>query len=479
MKKKSKLLIIVAVLLVVAAGAVAAVRWRQNYVPQIQSFVTKETVQQFTQSTAETSAVQQVLGYGTPRTYLVLLLNNTELRPGGGFIGAYAVVQFNEGVPKLLKIEGTEILDNSAPYFVTTTPPDPLKKYLQIPYWQFRDSNWSPDFSSSAVKALDLFRRENGTAANNIDGVAAFTPTVMEELLKITGPITVDGQQWTSSNFTDQLEYEVEYGYAGHGLSFNDRKQTLIDLAHAILPRIAGDVFQHWSDYTALFPRMLAQKQIALYSIRPAEEAIMAQKQWGGLMNGAPGDYLMWVDANLGSLKTDAVMERSLSYAIKPASSTYVGTVTMRLVNKGTITWRTTRYRDYARVYVPSGSILLGATGAMVKEGSTAPGTIDQGQENGRQWFGAFIDVEPGAAGALSFQFELAPSVVAQIKSKHYTLLAQKQIGTLAPLLTLGLEFGDEVIFGHPGEPIAKHGDSRYDLVTDLSVDREFTVGLK
>ena len=55
------------------------------------------------------------MGNTAPQTYLVLFLNNTELRPAGGFIGAYAVVKIDKSKPQIIKVEGTEILDNLAP----------------------------------------------------------------------------------------------------------------------------------------------------------------------------------------------------------------------------------------------------------------------------------------------------------------------------------------------------------------------------
>src|SRR3989338_5408579 len=90
-----------------------------------------------------------MLGFLKTRTYLVLFLNNTELRPGGGFIGAYSVVKVSRGIPSILTVAGTEVIDNRAKdkYFL---PPPPLKKYLLIDRWQLRDSNWSPDFAESA-----------------------------------------------------------------------------------------------------------------------------------------------------------------------------------------------------------------------------------------------------------------------------------------------------------------------------------------
>ena len=222
---------------------------------------------------------------------------------------------------------------------------------------------------------------------------------------------------------------------------------------------------------------MLAEKQVVLYSVNDAEQEILAGKKWGGLMEKYDGDYLMWVDANLGAWKTDAVIERSLSYSFAPLKDEYVATATMKFAHKGKFDWRTTRYLDYARVYLPLGSKLVGVKGVVAAK-QLHPGAVDQGVENGKQWFGAFISIEPGRAGEISFQFKLSPEIVKQIKNNSYKLLAQKQIGAVAPQLTLQLNFDKNVRYANPSELSEKHGDTWYDFQGSLRTDQEVLVKL-
>ncbi len=419
-----------------------------------------------------------MLGFLKTRTYLVLFLNNTELRPGGGFIGAYSVVKVSRGIPSILTVAGTEVIDNRAKDKYFLPPPPPLKKYLLIDRWQLRDSNWSPDFAESASTSLALFRLEGGVAGNEIDAVVGLTPTVLEKLLAITGPITVAGREFTAENAVEKLEYEVEYGYAKRGQAFSERKKILDDLVRALARRVvAGSAF-HWSEYSALASALLKEKHIVVYSASPAEETALLAQGWSGTMRQNTADYLLWADANLGALKTDAVIDRALSYTFVPTSAGIRATVAMTYNNRGAFTWRTSRYRNYARVFVPLGSALVSSAGAMETDRSAKPGAVDEGVDNGRQWFGAFIAVEPGRTGTLSFTYDLPAVVVAAIRAGRYELLAQKQIGTLSPRLTLRLDFGKPVRGAAPGEGPAKHGDTLYDLATDLKTDREFSVSL-
>ncbi|MFA5061888.1 MAG: DUF4012 domain-containing protein [Patescibacteria group bacterium] len=456
-----KKIVVGLVIIILALGAATAGLYFWYKSGGLEKTIIRTMSEHVTSNKSEVNLIQEILGYNNPRTYLLLFLNNTELRPGGGFIGAYAVVRVDKGIPQILKVEGTEILDNYAPQDKLPIPPAPLAKYLYIKKWGFRDSNWSPDFAESSLNSMNLFKIENGTAADSIDSVIGFTPTVLENILKISGPITVDGEEFTPENFTQKLEYEVEYGYAQKGLEFNDRKQILANLSRVLLQRLRTDVVLHWADYLNLAQQMLTQKQIVAYSSYPEAENVLLAKDWAGEIKQVPSDYLMWVDANLAALKTDKAMERTLSYLIAPSPSStdkFIGTVKMTYTNTGHFDKFTTRYRTYARVYLPLGSKFISVEGSMRNDRTTDVGTVDQGMENGKQWFGTFIAIEPGQTKDLTWQFELAPKIVSQINANTYQLFVQKQIGTLGHKLTLHLNFGKTV----------------FTKESDLIVDREF-----
>ncbi|MDO8499743.1 MAG: DUF4012 domain-containing protein [bacterium] len=461
------------VILMVIIGGVVVLTWKDLFSIRLSPVVQdKDSAVSFLSG----ELFKQVLGLDAPRTYLVLYLNNTELRPGGGFIGAYAVVKMSKAVPDIIKVEGTEILDNLAPRDFVSVPPAPVEKYLKVSRLNFRDSNWSPDFAVSAIQALNLYKKERGANADEITAVIGITPTVMENVLKIIGPITADGIEFTSANFTEKLEYEVEYDYEKRGISFSDRKQILADLTAAVISKLRNSILTHWSDYWKLANAMLDQKQVILFSTETELQKFAVGKKWAGIMNRADGDYLLWADANLGALKTDAVMDRELSYKIyKNDQGEWLGEAAMTYNHLGKFDWRTSQYLDYARVYLPMGSQFVSVSGQeLVDYPLTHP--ADQGDENGFQWFGTFVKVYPGKEKVLTFKFKLADTVLKSIESGSYKLLAQKQIGTIANTLTLDLNFGKTLTYGNPSETKEHLGDVKYQLNTDLLVDRVFEV---
>ena len=94
------------------------------------------------------------------KNLLVLFQNNLELRPGGGFIGAFGVVKMKNGKIADINVEDTGNFDKNIP--ATMTPPAPLKDILGTESWKMRDSNWSPDFKTNAKKAEYFYKLGGG-----------------------------------------------------------------------------------------------------------------------------------------------------------------------------------------------------------------------------------------------------------------------------------------------------------------------------
>lgn len=418
------------------------------------------------------SLVPAFLGYDRPKTYLVLFLNNAEMRPGGGFIGSYALVKIDQR--KLLSFEtsGSENLDWQAPADFKIEPPQPIKEYLRQPNWYFRDANWSPDFSQSARQALWFYRFEGGRDGSKIDGVIGVTATVLEELLKITGPLTVNGRLYEADNVIEELQYQVEIGYQEEGKKRSERKALVGDLGRALLARLNGLSARQWKELYELSQQMFREKQMMIYSPDEGMEALLLRQGWGGEMKAANGDYLMVADANLISFKSDPEVKRKIVYEIKPEGGRLRAKVAVVYEHRGETSWRVTRYRTYTRFYLPLGSEFIASDGFVetdrVAKGESPvarPAVI--GQELGKTVLAGFFFVNPGESRTLTVEYYLPPAVQEQINRGLYTLFVQKQLGTLAHQLTLDLNFGKK---------IGLDGASVFRQETDLRVDREFEV---
>jgi len=430
-------------------------------------------------------------GLNEPSSILLLFLNNNELRPGGGFIGSYGVLQMSGGDIAQLETADVYGLDRAVEEVVTRTPPEPLTRYNATTNWFFRDSNWSPDFAVSSQQAIELFLEEAGylqetptvPVTTRVDHLVAMTPAYASDLLAIVGPITVGGQTFTAENVAELLEYQVQYGYAATGVPEAQRKEILADLVQEMKSRLYSLSSQAWPNVFAVSQTALREKHLLLYSTNEEIQKIITQVGWSGEVTSSTADTLMVVDANLASLKSDPAVSREVTYEIfQNASDQWLGRVSIHYKHNGTFDWRTTRYRTYTRVYLPVGTEILSVEGSWLNDKTQNPtktkGPVDVVDELGLRSFGTFTSVEPGEENTLVFEFSLADQIGEAIESGFYDLTVVKQAGAQNNALTLDLDFGKNVTQAEPPEDSGEWGDDVYRLNTILDQDLQMTVEL-
>lgn len=130
-------------------------------------------------------------------------------------------------------------------------------------------------------------------------------------------------------------------------------------LFDAILKKVAFRIIAEPEQFIAIGEELAREKHIAIYM---TDAILQKEIESIGFAGAAPigtGDYLLWVDANLAALKTDHAIDRSLSYTMKIEGDKRIHIATMSYLHTGIFDWRTSRYRTYARVFVPHGSELV------------------------------------------------------------------------------------------------------------------------
>lgn len=424
------------------------------------------------------------VGAGTKaHTTLLLFQNETELRPTGGFWGTYGLATFAQGVLTDFHTDDVYALDGPAQAFLNVEPPAPLKKYLGISHWFLRDANWSPDFAVSARQALDFFGREAPPGTPVPHAVVGFTSEIVADLLTVTGDIEIDGVRFTPENFTETLEFEVEQGFARKGIPRGERKDIVGRLGDELVARLVAIPARDAVAVLAILGDAFRERHLLVFDLDPEVQNTLREARWTGELPAATGDFLMVVDANLASLKSDPAVSRRIDYAVRPSANGLLQAhVAITYDHHGTFDWKTTRYRTFTRVYAPPGSRLISVQGAMENDRLLDPagraGAAQVGEENGLAVFGAFISIEPGTSKTLAFTYELPQGLSERIQNgEEYALTVLKQAGTAGHPLTLDLQFGKNVRYAVPAEETREWGDDRYRITTDLRVDRDFVIG--
>ncbi|MBI4122152.1 MAG: DUF4012 domain-containing protein [Parcubacteria group bacterium] len=388
---------------------------------------TKIFVEQFSPLLAD---LPVLLGQDGPQDILILLENPHELRPTGGFIGTYSRLTIDHGAVTKFFTDDIYRVDEKWAGRETELAPAPFQKYAGLKYWYVRDANWSPDFPTSARDVLRLY--EQATGEQGIDAVVAMTPRLVQEFLTITGPITVDNITFTSENLVDALQYRVEQEFWRIGLKDDERKKIINDLAQELRRRFFSLDSSQAQAFAVATRRVFAEKEILVYSTNPAVQEQVKKAGWSGRIPAVDHDLLAVVDANIGALKTDRLVDRFFDYQVnKRPDGQYEAVLQLTYKNNGHFDYRTTRYRTYTRVYVPAGAQLVSAQGLMTadKGASNAPAEVYTDLD--KTVFAGFISVEPGQQRTATFRYLLPAAVAKQIDATgKYTLTVLKQPGT-------------------------------------------------
>ncbi|MFA6429549.1 MAG: DUF4012 domain-containing protein [Patescibacteria group bacterium] len=409
-------------------------------------------------------------GYPEAKSYLFLLQNSEEMRATGGFIGNVGYVHLDAGEMQDLSVQDVYSIDLPISGVWPDEPPAPLKRWLELKKWFLRDSNWSPDFPTSAQRIMDVYYRERAMASATttaIDGVIALNPDFFRDLLRLSGPVEAEGKIFTADNFFDLMEWEVEVEFLKTGKPRAERKELIGKVGEALVQKLMSQPASEWPKMLDAVTAAFDRKDVLVYANDPEILRMLDDRGWSGRMLATLDDYLWVVDSNMAAWKTDGVMEKQIFYSVDTtAPGGPLATVRLRYRNPILKPdWRYTRYRDYVRVYVPRGSELLSASGMMDNDiersrGNVLPGTVDVSEENGKTVFGAFWAIEPKETRELIFTYRL-PIMIVNPQASSYRLLVQRQPGNHAQL-TVDHLFGKKLMTAVPAESAEEYGDHRY-----------------
>lgn len=264
-------------------------------VPQIAPSM--KVVRRLGWSVPHVETVASVLGFSGSKRYLLLFENSNELRPTGGFIGSYGVVELERGRVKSFNIPtlGTYGLQWRTP---TIEPPSPLK--LVNSRFEIQDANWWPDFPTSA-RAILAFWRSAGEKPP--DGVVAITDRFIATLLKSSGGLSLENRPvvLTSDNFSDLLEHSsVSDWQASAG-----PRQLISEIARPLTAHLIGYARANPKAAASIFLKAMAQKDIQIYTADKDISRLVGLLGAGGVFPPFEDDGVGLVFANLNGGKTD------------------------------------------------------------------------------------------------------------------------------------------------------------------------------
>lgn len=381
-------------------------------------------------------AILSMLGDDHPHTYLILLQNNAEIRPSGGFIGNYMILEVNDGY-----VTKSEVFDiYSADHQLKEILAPPAEILPANPRWFMRDSNYSGHFPLSAEKAAWFLEKEGGPG---VDTVIAIDTSFIVELLRLTGPTKIPELRLAldAENFSAAVSYIIESKIFGRENPKTILKSFMANFQKALFERI---------DPAKLVPVLDAlaeSKHLLAYSKNPDVQEFFEMRGIAGLMKNLEPkeDYLNIIHTSIGGNKSDAYITEEITHDTYLKSD---GRVIDEVAITRTHGWNdeTERHiRETAtafgfpniaknvmeilgrsrnihalRIYVPKGVTLEGSSDSEI--------ALHEDPETGKSYFSATMLTPVGTSETLTVRYAL-PFTLNLDPVDKYSLTVQKQAG--------------------------------------------------
>lgn len=416
---------------------------------------------------AEAVAVMpDLLGADGAKRYFLAFGTPAESRFLGGFIGSYGELTAVDGKLTLTRSGSIQDLSNApgaeqrtlqgmGPY---------LERYNRFqPTRYLQNDSASPDFPSVAEALRQLYPQAGGAP---VDGVIYVDPYGLAALLKVTGPVTVEGLP-TQLSADNAAAFLLEKQYTDFP---DDASGARADL----LSRAAQATFEALTSRQLAGPKVLAealapmvsQGRVMMTTFDDDSRTFLTNAGATGAFPAAdPGtDFLSLRTSNGGASKIDAFLHRSIDYRVRYAPDTGATDIT------ASVTFRNDAPPGGLPDYVigntpppglprqPNGTSLLDyslyADAELVSvaaDGTPVP--IQSQTEHGHHVYSGRVVLAPGASTTLVFTMRGA------VSAGTYRLAALPQPGVDAERLTVHFDAGGATPTSRTGWPDS--GDER------------------
>ncbi|MEN9407058.1 MAG: hypothetical protein RLZZ455_274, partial [Candidatus Parcubacteria bacterium] len=430
----------------------------------------------------------QIMGYDKEKKYLVLFQNNNELRPGGGFIGSFAVIGIKNG--KVGAFEIQDVYDADGQLSGHVEPPAALKKYLGVNHWYLRDSNFSPDFPESAANAAFFLNLETG---QRVDGVVALDTSVLEGVMRVVGPIQLSGVESAVSaeNVIALIQDKVESDFFPGS---RQKKNILNELYDAVQKKVS----EKSSLKTALLGVVSTGFEQKHIMVTFADEGLALPFALQGLSSTlqsftnekGSSDFVGVSEANVGLNKVNAYIKRKFFYDVSLSETVATTKISLILENGSRLGDPFGGDYDlYVRFLLPEGSspeeiALDGVKQVMLApllEGdSSARGAVsgnvlevERVDLKGKSTYGFFVKVPQGKQKEILVVYS-KPYTLSNALNK-YSLTLFKQPGTGADPFRLTVQLPEGYVLLSKPVSLRRSGTG-YSMLGYLTGDLEMSL---
>ncbi len=365
----------------------------------------------------------QLLGFDREKTYLVLLQDSTELRPGGGRIDAIGILKIKDG--RIIEFETSLVKEIDQKPKARIEPPFALRRYMSLDNLGLEDSNFDPDFVNSAIISSNIYSL---ATQNKVDGVIG-----------------------ADSVFAKNIISALRLSPTG-GSDLSENENYMIQVANSIKKNLEkGD--KPYFVLTQEVGKSIKEKHLMFAFPIPSFQNIFTANNWSSSLwdsrkkDGTKiNDYLGLSEANLGNNGANRFVSRSVSKTLVVSEQ---GNVSSKLAigfKNNSSGKEKLDYKNYLQLILPEGSILKAisidnkqveiekavtdASLYQAKNFKPPQGLeVDEKNEMDKAIFGFAVIVPAGGVKTISVLYDLPYTLPPVKKSIDYSLKVYKQPG--------------------------------------------------
>lgn len=272
-----------------------------------------------------------LLGADDARTYLVLFGNPAESRGLGGFIGAWAELEADDGRVRLTRHGHIDEFNDASDWRTRSIsgPDEYLARYSRLqPHRYIQNVSASPDFPTVAQVAGELYDQAMGT---RVDGVLYVDAVALGALLEITGPV-LPANSWNRVHPETAADFLMHDQYLTYEGRTTRRVDVLSATAEATFTALTEGDLPSIGRITDTLAPMVHQRRLLFW----AEDAAVADYLDGIGLSGAfpesgDGDLLSVRISNASTNKADFYLDQSTRYAVHHDPATGATRATARI----------------------------------------------------------------------------------------------------------------------------------------------------
>lgn len=317
--------------------------------------------------------VPPMLGADGPRTYLLLSLNDAELRSAGGIVGVVAQLRADGGKLELVGQRTTADIRSVREPVLPLTAEELRVHTDRLGRW-LADTTLTPDFPRTAQLVSRMWQNNGG---GEVDGVISMDPVVISYLLTATGGVLEKGGSRLDAGNVLHVLLGESYVRLPDAL---EADQFYKNVAAAVFEAVAtgqGDA----RGLLAQLGKAGSEHRVRVWSVHPQEQRVLAGTPVGGgflsggaddaagvfLNDGTAGkvDYFLRTSVSVEKVRctstsTTAVVRLDLAYDPPADIADYPVHVTGTATSGLPTGWVATNLTTYAPVGGKLGSAWLG-----------------------------------------------------------------------------------------------------------------------